>query len=121
MATDIETVRLLMGDCESVYDNTQIQIFIDESKIAGAVNTKWAAALALEACANSKALKEKLRKTLNYTGDNKGLSKSLRDGATALREADAKSPYAVDVPQTGTEFATLDHQDNLAREAGFGS
>lgn len=121
MATNVEVTKLLMGDCASAYTDDQIQIFLDETKVNGAENTKFAAALGLNTCANSEALLEALSKTLNWTEDNRGLADNLRKGAKNLMGLDANIPYSVDVQQNFGPFSQLSLKSNLEKEAGFGS
>lgn len=121
MATNVEVTKLLMGDCASVYEDSEIQIFLDQTKVNGTENAKFAAALGLNTCANSQSLLEALSKTLNWTTDNRGLAMNLREGAKNLMRLDANIPYSVDVEQNFGPFSQLSLESKLAKEAGFGS
>lgn len=117
--TDVQVVRLLMGDSNSLFTDSEIQIFINEEKVGSVVRTKSAAALALYSVAASKALVEAAKKLLNYSGDNKGMAKNLIAIADKLIAKEIDEPYSVDVEQSGTPFATLDILNARWKEAGF--
>lgn len=128
MATNIEIVRILMGDNKtldedtSIYTDPEIQVFIDLETVGSAVQLLSAAALGLESLANSGARNlEKVKETLNFKGDTRGLSKNLRDGAAALRVREASIPAGEFVETAYTEFSVLQILNNQDLRAGRGT
>ncbi len=126
MVTNIRTVQLLVGSGITALadfdSDPDIQEYLDITTAESGVEIpSEAAAKILDAVSTSKALLEQASKTLNWSGDNKGLSDNLAKRAESLRKTEASRPYAVDVVAPATPFAVLDHQENLAKEAGLGS
>lgn len=98
MATDIDSVRLLIADLGSspVFTNAQVQTFLDVE----AGNVKRAAAQALDTLASNEALVSKVIKDRNLSTDGAKVADALRKHAATLRgqaDVDADDEFAFEI------------------------
>lgn len=95
-STDIEKVRLLIADQDSVLfsDDEDIQFFLDSADD----DLFRAAAIGLRAIAASAALVDTLREALNTKIDRKGVAEQLRASADAYEKQSNEAP-AIDFIQ----------------------
>jgi len=108
ITTTVGKIRRLIGDTDitpesdATFNDEEIEFYYD---LAGDSILK-AAALGLRAIAVSKALLEKLQRTLNWTEDTRGLANSILASALAYEEQDANTPAYAVAQLNNSDFAS---------------
>lgn len=111
--TDIQKVRLRIGDQDSaneIFSDDEILDFIDTQ-----FTINLASAAALTAMAASTAIVAKITKTGTTTTDRKNVSAALLNAAKALQAMDESEPLTDSAERSVSAFAVQDilHNDAL--------